>query len=113
MLGIGIWPVEHLLRCQPAREVQAAGRTTPRVLTFITYVNFGKALSRGCNFKNVSLSRAGWSDARPRPSRDGGPADFDSTCAVGRFDLWGRPFNDPIEMDGRKLVTLRDAGRWV
>jgi hypothetical protein len=65
MLGIGIWPVEHLLRCQPAREVQAAGRTTPRVLTFITYVNFGKALSGGCNFKIVSTSRAGWSDARP------------------------------------------------
>ena len=83
MLGIGIRPVEHLLRCQTAPEVQAAGRTTPHVLTFITYVNFGKALSGGSNFKNVSTSRAGWSDAprpvRGRPSRDGGPADFDST----------------------------------
>jgi hypothetical protein len=23
---------------------------------------------------------------------------------------WGRPFEDPIEADGRRLVTLRDAG---
>jgi hypothetical protein len=64
------------------------GRTTPRVLTFITCVNFEKALSGSCNFKNVSPSRTGWSDldlrtraVRGRPSRDGGRADFDSTSA--------------------------------
>ncbi|UWU77847.1 hypothetical protein N2603_05085 [Bradyrhizobium huanghuaihaiense] len=26
---------------------------------------------------------------------------------------WGRPFEDPIEIDGRKLVTLRDVGEYV
>jgi hypothetical protein len=26
---------------------------------------------------------------------------------------WGRPFDDPIEADGRKLATLRDAGEYV
>jgi hypothetical protein len=26
---------------------------------------------------------------------------------------WGRPFEDPIEVDGRKLVTLRDAGKYI
>jgi hypothetical protein len=26
---------------------------------------------------------------------------------------WGRPFEDPIEVDGRKLVTLRDAGEYI
>jgi hypothetical protein len=26
---------------------------------------------------------------------------------------WGRPFDDPIEVDGRKLTTLRDAGEYI
>jgi hypothetical protein len=26
---------------------------------------------------------------------------------------WGRPFEDPIKVDGRKLVTLRDAGEYI
>jgi hypothetical protein len=26
---------------------------------------------------------------------------------------WGRPFEDPIKLDGRKLVTLRDAGEYI
>jgi hypothetical protein len=26
---------------------------------------------------------------------------------------WGRPFDDPIEVNGRKLVTLRDAGEYI
>jgi len=26
---------------------------------------------------------------------------------------WGRPFEDPIEMDGHKLVTLRDAAEYI
>ena len=26
---------------------------------------------------------------------------------------WRRPFEDPIEADGRKLVTLRDAGEYI
>jgi hypothetical protein len=26
---------------------------------------------------------------------------------------WGRPFDDPIPVDGRKLVTLRDAGEYI
>jgi hypothetical protein len=26
---------------------------------------------------------------------------------------WGRPFEDPIEVAGRKLVTLRDAGEYI
>jgi hypothetical protein len=26
---------------------------------------------------------------------------------------WGRPFDDPIKVDGRKLVTLRDAGEHI
>ncbi|MCP3459595.1 hypothetical protein [Bradyrhizobium sp. CCGUVB23] len=26
---------------------------------------------------------------------------------------WGRPFEDPIKEDGRKLVTLRDAGKYI
>jgi hypothetical protein len=26
---------------------------------------------------------------------------------------WGRPFEDPIEVNGRKLVTLLDAGNYV
>jgi hypothetical protein len=26
---------------------------------------------------------------------------------------WGRPFEDPIEVDGRALVTLRDAGEYI
>ncbi|QPF88618.1 hypothetical protein [Bradyrhizobium commune] len=26
---------------------------------------------------------------------------------------WGQPFEDPIEVDGRKLVTLRDAGEYI
>ena len=26
---------------------------------------------------------------------------------------WGRSFEDPIEADGRKLVTLRDAGEYI
>lgn len=26
---------------------------------------------------------------------------------------WGRPFDDPIKMPGRKLVTLRDAGEYI
>jgi hypothetical protein len=26
---------------------------------------------------------------------------------------WGRPFEDPIEVDGRKLITLRDAGEYI
>jgi hypothetical protein len=34
-----------------------------------------------------------------------------------RFDLWliglGRSFDDPIEVRGRKLVTLRDAGEYI
>ncbi|WP_371260489.1 hypothetical protein [Bradyrhizobium sp. Ec3.3] len=26
---------------------------------------------------------------------------------------WGRPFDDPIEIGGRKLVTLREAGEYI
>lgn len=26
---------------------------------------------------------------------------------------WGRPFDDPIKVDGRKLVTPRDAGQYI
>jgi hypothetical protein len=26
---------------------------------------------------------------------------------------WGRPFEEPIEVDGRKLVTLLEAGRYI
>lgn len=26
---------------------------------------------------------------------------------------WGRPFEEPIEVAGRKLVTLRDAGEYI
>jgi hypothetical protein len=26
---------------------------------------------------------------------------------------WGRPFDDPIQVTGRKLVTLRDAGEFI
>jgi hypothetical protein len=26
---------------------------------------------------------------------------------------WGRPFEDPIKVDGRELVTLRDAGEYI
>jgi len=26
---------------------------------------------------------------------------------------WGRPFEDPIDVPGRKLVTLRDAGEYI
>jgi hypothetical protein len=26
---------------------------------------------------------------------------------------WRRPFEDPIEVDGRKLVRLRDAGEYI
>ncbi|WP_439356733.1 hypothetical protein [Bradyrhizobium sp. DASA03007] len=26
---------------------------------------------------------------------------------------WGRPFEDPIKVGGRKLVTLRDAGEYI
>jgi hypothetical protein len=26
---------------------------------------------------------------------------------------WGRPFDDPIQVDGSKLVTLRDAGEYI
>jgi hypothetical protein len=26
---------------------------------------------------------------------------------------WRRPFEDPIEVDGRKLVTLLDAGEYI
>jgi hypothetical protein len=26
---------------------------------------------------------------------------------------WGRPFEEPIEVDGRRLVTLRDANTSV
>jgi hypothetical protein len=26
---------------------------------------------------------------------------------------WGRPFEDPIEVDGSTLVTLRDAGEFI
>jgi hypothetical protein len=26
---------------------------------------------------------------------------------------WGRPFEEPIEIAGRKLVTLRDAGEYI
>jgi hypothetical protein len=26
---------------------------------------------------------------------------------------WGRPFEEPIEVKGRKLVTLRDAGEYI
>jgi hypothetical protein len=26
---------------------------------------------------------------------------------------WGRPFEDPIEVAGSKLVTLRDAGEYI
>jgi hypothetical protein len=26
---------------------------------------------------------------------------------------WGRPFDDPIKVDGRKPVTLRDAGEHI
>lgn len=26
---------------------------------------------------------------------------------------WGRPFEDPIEVNGRKLATLLDAGEYI
>lgn len=26
---------------------------------------------------------------------------------------WARPFEDPINVDGRELVTLRDAGEYI
>ena len=26
---------------------------------------------------------------------------------------WGRPFDDPIRVDGRKLVTLREAATFI
>jgi hypothetical protein len=26
---------------------------------------------------------------------------------------WGRPFDDPIQVNGRKLVTLKDAGEYI
>jgi hypothetical protein len=26
---------------------------------------------------------------------------------------WGRPFDEPIKVDGRTLATLRDAGRYI
>jgi hypothetical protein len=26
---------------------------------------------------------------------------------------WGRPFDDPIQVNGGKLVTLRDAGEYI
>jgi len=26
---------------------------------------------------------------------------------------WGRPFEEPIEVDSRELVTLRDAGEYI
>ena len=26
---------------------------------------------------------------------------------------WERPFEEPVEVDGRKLVTLRDAGEYI
>ena len=26
---------------------------------------------------------------------------------------WGRPFEEPVEVDGRKLMTLRDAGEYI
>nr|WP_249149150.1 hypothetical protein [Bradyrhizobium manausense] len=26
---------------------------------------------------------------------------------------WGRPFEEPIEIDGRELTTLRDAGDYI
>lgn len=26
---------------------------------------------------------------------------------------WGRPFDEPIKVDGRELVTLRDAGHYI
>jgi hypothetical protein len=26
---------------------------------------------------------------------------------------WGRPFENPVEVDGRKLVALRDAGKYI
>lgn len=26
---------------------------------------------------------------------------------------WGRPFEEPIVVDGRELVTLRDAGEYI
>lgn len=26
---------------------------------------------------------------------------------------WGRPFDEPIEIAGRKLVTLRDVGEYI
>ena len=26
---------------------------------------------------------------------------------------WGRPFEEPIDLPGRKLVTLRDAGEYI
>ncbi|MGY8680634.1 hypothetical protein Q2941_22955 [Bradyrhizobium sp. UFLA05-153] len=26
---------------------------------------------------------------------------------------WARPFDDPIEVGGQKLVTLRDAGQYI
>ncbi|HEV2156368.1 hypothetical protein [Bradyrhizobium sp.] len=26
---------------------------------------------------------------------------------------WGRPFEEPIAVDGRKLTTLRDAGEYI
>jgi hypothetical protein len=26
---------------------------------------------------------------------------------------WGRPFDEPIEIDGRKLATMRDAGEYI
>ncbi len=36
-----------------------------------------------------------------------------SSCATNDRRGWGRPFDEPIEVDGRKLVTLRDAGEYI
>jgi hypothetical protein len=27
--------------------------------------------------------------------------------------VWGRPFEEPIEAEGRRLVTLLDAGEYI
>lgn len=34
---------------------------------------------------------------------------YAQTMTVG----WGRPFEDPIKVDGREMVTLRDAGEYI
>jgi hypothetical protein len=46
------------------------------------------------------------------------PRAVDQTPAAAEMQLgydrrWGRPFEEPIEIDGRKLVTLRDAGEYI